>query len=147
MRSIWFQSSDAVEDMNGDLVHSYLRRVPGSKYYVKCCLCDHFISIETKGIAAVNEHVKSKKHLKRRKEEKDNGNLGKYVEKRRVDCVIDAEIAIARFAAAHNLSLKTTVPHLVKVMKNSFPDSPICQELKSLSASRLALPWFERRSW
>ena len=55
-----------------------------------------------------------------------------------MDCVIDAEIAIARFAAAHNLSLKTTVPHLVKVMKNSFPDSPICQEMKSLSASRLA---------
>ena len=67
VRSIWFQSSDAVEDMNGDLVHSYLRRVPGSKYFVKCCLCDHSISVETKGIAAVNEHVKSKKHLKRRK--------------------------------------------------------------------------------
>ena len=58
--------------------------------------------------------------------------------KKTSDDSLDAEIAIARFAVAHNMSLYKAVPHLVKLMKRSFPDSKICQGMGALSASRIA---------
>ena len=44
---------------------------------------------------------------------------------------------LTKFAGVHNVSLRTTVPHLVKLCKSIFPDSAICQEMSSLTAGRL----------
>ena len=137
VRSEWFQPNDVFKDNNGDVVNSYLRRVPGNKYLVSCYLCSLSVSVEYKGFSAIQDHANSNKHQKRRREDIENDNIGKYVEKKREDSVIDAEIKLAKFAGIHNVSLKTTLPHLVKLLKAIFPDSPICQEMSSLSASRL----------
>ena len=137
VRAEWFQPNDNFKDLNGDVFNSYLRRVPGNKFLVSCNLCSLSVSVEYKGFSAVQDHASSNKHQKRRKENMENDNIGKYVEKNREDSVIDAEIKLTKFAGIHNVSLKTTLPHLVKLLKAIFPDSPICQEISSLSSSRL----------
>ena len=137
VRSEWFQPNDETKDVNGDIVNSYLRRVPRNKKLVACHLCGQSVSVEYKGFSAIQDHAKTKKHLQRREEERVNNNIGKYVEKRRDDSVIDAEIKLTKFAAVHNISCRTTVPHLMKLLKSIFPDSPICKEMSDLSAGRL----------
>ena len=123
VRSEWFQAHEAIKDVNGDKVNTYLRRVPLNKYLVSCNLCSHSISVEYKGFSAIQDHARGKKHLKRRVEEEKGGNLGRYLEKSYTDKVSDAEIASVRFAGVHNISFKTTMPHLVKTLKTIFPDS------------------------
>ena len=139
VRSDWFQPQPNGEnkDVNGDNVNTYLRRVGGNKYLVACHLCCHSVSVEYKGFSAIQDHAKTRKHKQRIEEGRGNKNMGIYVEKKRDNCVIDAEIKLTRFAGVHNVSLRTTVPHLVKLCKSIFPDSAICQEMSSLSAGRL----------
>ena len=94
-------------------------------------------SVQYKGVSAINRHATSKKHVTRIEEVKSNKDMGAYVEKNREDNVIDAEIKLTKWAGIHNISLKTTFPHLVKLLKTIFPDSPICQEMRDLNRSRL----------
>ena len=68
---------------------------------------------------------------------KNKENMGIYLTKGKKEDMIDAEIALARFTAAHNISLKV-IPHLVRTLKKCFQDSPTCQLMGSLSASRMS---------
>ena len=96
------------------------------------------MSVEYKGFSAIQDHARGKKHQRKREdEEKMGGNLERYLEKSHTDEVTNAEISLVRFAGVHNISFKTTLPHLVKTLKAIFPDSKVCQEMSSLSSSRL----------
>ena len=132
----WFSNKCELKDSNGDFINLYLRRFPGSKVFVSCEICNQKFSVKYKGFSAILRHSESRKHkeflAERRKEP-----LGIYCEKSCSNESVRAEIAIARFAAAHNISFKKTVPHLMKTIKMCFPDSPICQNMGDLSASRL----------
>ena len=136
MNSEWFQPN-GFKDNNGVVVNSYLRRVDGSRNLVNCLLCKMSFSVQFKGVSAINHHAKSKKHVSRSEETRSNKDIGVYVEKNREDNVVDAEIKLTKWAGIHNISLKTTLPHLVKLLKTVFPDSPICQEMSDLNRSRL----------
>lgn len=136
VNSEWFQPN-GLKDSTGVVVNSYLRRVVGSRILVNCSLCEMSFSVQYKGVSAINRHATSKKHVTRIEEVKSNKDMGAYVEKNREDNVIDAEIKLTKWAGIHNISLRTTLPHLVKLLKTIFPDSPICQEMSDLNRSRL----------
>ena len=137
VNSEWFQPN-GLKDSTGVVINSYLRRVDGSSVLLNCSICQLSFSVQYKGISAINHHASSKKHRERRKEVESNKNIGVYVEQNKGDKVIDAEIKLAKWAGIHNISLETTLPHLVKLLKSIFPDSPICQEMSDLNRSRLS---------
>ena len=133
----WFQSSKEV-DQNGDPINTYLRTVPGKSNLLFCSVCASSFSVQFKGKSAINRHAESKKHTELMNEMKNRKEkMGIYLTKGKKENTVDAEIALARFAAAHNISLKV-IPHLVKTLKKCFQDSPTCQMMGSLSASRMS---------
>ena len=138
VRNEWFQDSGIV-DGNGDKINKYLRRVPGNDYLLSCSICQNVtFSVKYKGFTAVRIHSESDKHKELIEANKQNEPMGKYIEKVIESQVTDAEVSLTRWAATHTISLRFAVPHLVKILKKSFPDSKICQEMGNLSASRLS---------
>jgi hypothetical protein len=94
--------------------------------------------VKFKGVSAILRHSDSEKHKQMSDIHKKNENMGKYIEKSFETQVTDGEISLARWAAVHTISLKSTIPHLVKTLKNCFPDSKICQDMGNMSASRMS---------
>ena len=138
VRKEWFYDC-GLKDGNGDMINRYLRRVPGNDYLLSCSICQNgTFSVKFKGFSAIKIHANSVKHKQLIESNKQNESIGKYIEKSLENQVTDAEVSLMRWAATHTLSLNKTVPHLVKILKTSFPDSKICQEMGNLSASRLA---------
>ena len=133
---VWFSSKASDIDSNGHKVNSYLRRVPNDPYKVSCCVCDWSFSVKYKGKSAITDHAKGKRHQENMKVLTDNKQIGTYVEKDIDKLVDDAEIGIARFAASHGISL-VVIPHLVKLVKEIFPDSNIAENMGGLSKSRV----------
>ena len=117
-------------------MNSYLRRVTNDPYKVSCCVCDWSFSVKYKGKSAISDHAKGNRHKENMKVLRENQPIGAYVEKNIDLSVDDAEIGIARFTASHGISL-VVIPHLMKLMKEIFPDSNICQKMGGLSKSRV----------
>ena len=118
---------------------NYIRRVPGDDYLISCRYCQNLsFSVKFKGVSAILRHSDSDKHKQMSDIHKKNEDMGKYIEKGVDTQVTDAEISLARWAAVHTISLRSTVPHLVKTLKNCFPDSKICQDMGNMSASRMS---------
>jgi hypothetical protein len=117
----WFCDKTSEVDSNGHKVNSYLRRVPNDPYKVSCCVCDWSFSVKYKGKSAILDHAKGNRHKESMKVLRGNHQIGTYVEKNVDQSVDDAEIGIARFAASHGISM-VVIPHLVKLLKEIFPD-------------------------
>ena len=130
----WFHQTKNL-DSNGHKMSSYLRRVPNDDYKVECSVCHCRILVKFKGKSAINDHIKGIKHQTGMKNLPAN-NIGTYMEKNTSNSVEDAEIGIVRFVAVHGISFDV-VPHLVKLLKKIFQDSPTCQAMGGLSRSRV----------
>ena len=130
------------------------RTVPVRNHLLFCSVCSLSFSVKFKGKSAIMHHAVSKKHKEGMDEKKKNKeNMGIYLTKGKKEDMIDAEIALARFTAAHNISLKVrkwlltgTVPVNNSLLIGTLSNVRRCLQLLAFWKCLLACRTIEKKT-
>ena len=121
------------KDENGVSFKSFLRPVTGNVHGVFCSADCTTLNVQSRGFTAVQDHIKSRMHIKAMERNKKEGSVATYSQKYTADSdtVARSAMKLLLYSKQHYVALQN-LPCLVQLCKAAFPDSQIAQSLKPM---------------